>query len=433
MRLALATVALAACNASTGTLTLQLATAPGSTLLSSIERVELTLTNPPAVFEAERTDDGLDIAFEIEAVETDGSIYIQGFDANDATVAVGQSPPFPLGGSDGRVIIYVAPPYSILQAPVDLLPPRSLVGGSEILYGAALAGGVDADGVASTSMVIYNIYDHTVSEGEEMPVARVAPTLAANDFATIYVAGGLDENGAATSTLFRFQSNIAPRGSYSNVEAYPGLESSGERAIQLGPDTFFVTGAQPALLAASTMTPITSLADVPPTATAALTAAGEPVAVFVREGTVGFYDANATIGEVTLPSVDTGRAIVAGNEQGTVIVVGGSSREAIVVSLASQSAVARADVLSVARRSPTVAATARHILVANGVDENGAVIGTADILDRATLALITTVPLDPRLGAVALPMPNDQILIAGGEYPGDVANGLIELFTPPAP
>ncbi|MGE0403001.1 MAG: hypothetical protein AB7T06_40215, partial [Kofleriaceae bacterium] len=110
-----------------------------------------------------------------------------------------------------------------------------------------------------------------------------------------------------------------------------------------------------------------------------------------------------------------------------------SSREAIVVSLASQSAVARADVLSVARRSPTVAATARHILVANGVDENGAVIGTADILDRATLALITTVPLDPRLGAVALPMPNDQILIAGGEYPGDVANGLIELFTPPAP
>ncbi|MGE3769271.1 MAG: hypothetical protein AB7L94_43865, partial [Kofleriaceae bacterium] len=85
MRLALAAVALAACNASTGTLTLQLATAPGSTLLSSIERVELTLTNPPAVFEAERTGDGLDIAFEIEAVETDGSIYIQGFDANDAT------------------------------------------------------------------------------------------------------------------------------------------------------------------------------------------------------------------------------------------------------------------------------------------------------------------------------------------------------------
>ena len=45
----LAAALLTACNASTGTLTLQLATAPGSTLLSTIERVRLTLTNRAAV------------------------------------------------------------------------------------------------------------------------------------------------------------------------------------------------------------------------------------------------------------------------------------------------------------------------------------------------------------------------------------------------
>ena len=426
-------LALAACTGTKGTLDLQLATAPGSDLLSAIHRIRLTLTSPAAVFEATRTANGLDLSFEIDAVETNGVIYIEGFDESDAPIVGGQSPPFPLAGSDGTVVIYVAPPYSILRAPSDLLPARSRIGGTAVIYGAVLAGGLDEAGAPSASMAIYNIYDHTIGYGENMPVHRAGVTLAANDSAGVYVLGGTDEAAASTSTLHRFQTNIAPDGAYVDLGPHPGLESSGQRAVKIGSDAFLVTGAQPALLTASTITAITTLADVPAAAAPALTTDGSPLAAFVRDGTVGYYAADGAIGEVALPSVDAGRAITAGSERGTVIVVGGSTRDLHVVAFGSSSVTTHANALSVARRSPTIAATSRHILVAHGLDENGNVIATADILDATTLQLLDTQPLDPRTNAVALPMPNDQILITGGDYPGGVPDGLVELFTPPVP
>ena len=426
-------LALAACTSTKGTLDLQLATAPGSDLLSAIHRIRLTLTSPAAVFEATRTANGLDLSFEIDAVETNGVIYIEGFDESDAPIVGGQSPPFPLAGSDGTVVIYVAPAYSILPAPAALSPARSRVAGTAVIYGAVLAGGLDEAGAPSASMAIYNIYDHTIGYGENMPVRRADVTLAANDSAGVYVLGGTDEAAASTSTLHRFQTNIAPDGAYVDLGPHPGLESSGQRAVRIGGDTFFVTGAQPALLAASTITPISTLADVPAAAAPALATDGTALAAFVRDGSVGYYDAAGGIGEVALPSIDAGRAIVAGSEPGTAIVVGGSTRDLYVVSFASQTATVHANALSVARRAPTIARTSRHILVAHGLDENGDVIATADILDATTLQLLGTQPVDPRTNAVALPMPNDQILITGGDYPGGVPDGLVELFTPPVP
>lgn len=434
MKAALAIAMLAACSPTTGTLQLELVTAPGSNLLGSIQRIELALTNPRATFEAERTADGIDLAFEIDAVTSEGALLIQAFDASDTLIANGQSPPFPLAGTDATVAIYLAPPYSILPGPVGPLEPaRSLVGGTTLRYGAVFAGGLDATGIPSASMAIYNIYDHSLGYGEDMPVRRAAPTLAANDTAGVYVLGGTDEATVATSTLHRFQTNVAPRGVYSDLGVHPGLESAGQRALEIGFDTFFVTGLQPALITASEITPITSLAGVPPTATAATTVDGEPIAAFVREGIVGFYEADGTVGEVALPSIDTERAIAARPEAGTVVVVGGATRDVFVVAFASQSVIPHANVLSVVRRRPTVAATSRHVLVANGFDETGTLHATADILDATTLELVATIPLAPRASAVALPMPNDQILIAGGDYQGNTPDGQIELFTPPVP
>jgi hypothetical protein len=431
MRAAFALV-LVACNASTGTLELDLATAPESTVLSAIDRIRLTLTSPPATFEATRTANGLDLAFEIDAVESEGEIYVEGFDASDARIVVGQSPPFPLAGSDGRVVVYVAAPYSFESAPTAYLEPaRSHVAGVVAPYGAVLAGGLDTTGAPSTAIAVYNIYDHTVGYGENMPVPRASPTLAANDTAGVYILGGTDEAGAETSTLYRFQSNVAPRGVYATIGATPGLESSAQTAVKLGPDSFFITGARPALLEDSAIAPIETLANVPATATG-VTTSTQRFAVFVRETTVGFYGADGTIGELPLPTTDAERTIVAG-VAGTAIVVGGTSRDIYIVSITDGTVTPRADVLSVVRRSPTVAATSRHIIVANGFAENDALIGTADILDATTLTLIRTVPLDPRVNAVALPMPNDQILITGGNVPGGLGNGYIELFTPPVP
>jgi hypothetical protein len=426
-------LALAACNASTGTLTLDLAVAPGSDLLANIDRLRLTLTNPAAAFEATRTANGLDLAFEIEAVQSDGLMYVEAFDANDALFAVGQSPPFPLAGSDGNVVIYVAPPYSILQAPSDLLPARMRVSGASVIYGAVLAGGVEASGAPSTSMAIYNIYDHTISYGENIPVARGGVTLAANDTAGVYVLGGTDENSAPTSNLYRFQTNIAPRGVYSDLGVHPGLESSQQSAIKLGPDLFFVTGPQPALIEESTITPVTGLADVSARATAVTTGTGETLVAFLRESAVVFYAADGELVEVTLPTMDAEleRALVVGPTPGTVVVLGGNTRDLYVVDLAARTAVLSPNVLSSARRFPTVAITSRHILVANGYDEQSELLANADILDATTLELLRTVPLARRTNTVALAMSNDQILITGGEASGEPPTGLVELFTPP--
>lgn len=424
-------VTFAACNASTGTLTIELATTPGSTLLSSIERIRLTLANPPAVFEAERTADGLDLAFELEAVGDSGVMWIEGFDASDVPIAAGQSPPFPLGGNSGTVVIFVAQPFSILPAPVALEVPRAHIGATDLLYGAVLAGGLDASGAPTASMHIYNMYSHAFQYGEDMPVQRASVALGANDAAGVYVFGGLDESAAPTSTLYRFQANINPGGVYADLGEHPGLESSGQRAVKIGGDAFFVTGTQPALISASTITPIAELADVAVAATAAAKADGTPIAAFLREGiyAVGTFELDGTIGQVDLPTVEPGRAIVAGNEPGTVIVVGGASHTVFVVDLTSGTVVQKTDTLSAIRRSPAVATTSRHIVIAGGTDDSGALVPSADILDASTHELIATVPIEPRTNAIALAMPNDQIMIVGG----DEVTNLIELFTPPVP
>jgi hypothetical protein len=125
----------------------------------------------------------------------------------------------------------------------------------------------------------------------------------------------------------------------------------------------------------------------------------------------------------------TDRAIAARPENGTALVVGGDTRDALVVAFASQSLTTHPDVLSIARRSPSIAATSRHIVVVGGLDENGAPIASADVLDATTLELLATVPVTPRTHAVAVALTNDQIMLLGGDEP----SGLIELFTPPVP
>jgi hypothetical protein len=417
---------LAACTGTEGTLTVKLATAPGSTLLSSVQRLRLTLTNPELSFETERTDSGLDLAFSIDAVESNGLLLVEGFDGNDSPVLVGQSPPFPLAGADATIHIYVAPPYSILEAPVRVEVARSQIAAVPLIYGVAFAGGLDESGAPTKTMSVYNVYDHSISTGEDLPVARANVTLAANDNASVYVFGGTDEQTAPTSTLYRFQTNVAPRGAYFDLGAHPGLESAAATAVKLGPDTFFVTGAQPAILSASLIAPRTDLADVPPTCTAATAVDGTPIAACVTDTAV------LAITEDSSTSTDTAgtdRVIAARPENGTALVVGGDTRDALVVAFASQSLTTHPDVLSIARRSPSIAATSRHIVVVGGLDENGAPIASADVLDATTLELLATVPVTPRTHAVAVPLTNDQIMLLGGDEP----SGLIELFTPPAP
>ena len=89
------------------------------------------------------------------------------------------------------------------------------------------------------------------------------------------------------------------------------------------------------------------------------------------------------------------------------------------------------DLLTVARNEAAIAATSTHIVVAGGLDSDGAVVPDAEIIDAATLAPITSLPLAvPRHGAHAVELANGQIAIFGGLDASDTPVETIELFTP---
>jgi hypothetical protein len=71
------------------------------------------------------------------------------------------------------------------------------------------------------------------------------------------------------------------------------------------------------------------------------------------------------------------------------------------------------------------------VVVAGGTDGAGAVVGTAEVFDAATLAPRAVVPMVvPRTGAVARPLDSGQVLIVGGRDALGAPVATVELFTP---
>jgi len=63
----LAALALCACSGATGTVTVELATAPDSRVLDGVTRLRVTLTTPRKVVEAARSGSGFDLSLEVDA------------------------------------------------------------------------------------------------------------------------------------------------------------------------------------------------------------------------------------------------------------------------------------------------------------------------------------------------------------------------------
>jgi hypothetical protein len=80
-----------------------LVTAPDSTLMDQVQRLRVTLTEPPTVVEAERTADGFAIDLEVTAEGITGYIVIEGFDGDDDLVAFGRSGPLPIAAIDAVI------------------------------------------------------------------------------------------------------------------------------------------------------------------------------------------------------------------------------------------------------------------------------------------------------------------------------------------
>ena len=423
---------LAACGGTTGTLAVDLVTAPDSHVLDAVQRLRLTLTEPHQVVEVVRGAAGFDVALELDATSAAGALIVEGFDAGGALVACGRSPELPLGGINASIAVYVAAPRSIALAPAALSGALSGVAGVAVSFGAVLAGGAGEPGAAAatTAIAAYSAFDHTLSPGVPLPAPRAGLAIGATTASSVYLFGGSDAAGAPTGTLWRFDATAAPMGSMNPISDQASFARAGQGLVPIASDHYLVTGAPPLDLQIGTVTARTDVASLPAAGTEVVPGDGNPTAIFAGPGLLryrgGQFDA---LGGDAGANLGPGAATVL-LPDGRIGVFGGSpGPDALVVDAATGAVTAVAGALSVARQFPAAAATSRYVVVAGGSDAAGAPIATADVLDAATLARVATLPIRGQIGGFALALPDDQVLIGGGAP----AAAALELFTPEPP
>jgi len=422
-----------ACSGETGVLAVTLTEAPGSTLLDSVQQLRMTITNPRQITTADRTASGFEISLELPATGEDAAILVEGFDAGGALVANGASPEFPTGALNGRIVIYMAPPFSVGASPAVLSPARSEVAVAPLTYGAIFAGGRLEQGPdpVSDAINIYNAFDHSVVIGLPMPAPRAALTLATGGNNAAYLFGGNDNANTPTADLWRFDTNARPMGAYLDYGAKDAFARSGQSAIPLGNEQFLITGTPPAQFSGlnGEMIGRDEIASLPAAGVSLVANDGKPAAIFAGpSGVVRFREGTFTM--LSIPEAARPDANVVALPGGKVLVVCGTTN-AVRIDAASGDAETLPNIPSVAKTGCAVAATSRFLIIAGGTAA-GTVDGTVEVFDAATLAPITTAPLTvPRTNAVAIPLPNGQILIASGLTMSNAPASTIELFTPP--
>jgi hypothetical protein len=435
---AAALLVLAACGGATGTLDVALATAPGSTVLDPVQTLRLTVTSPHRVYEASRDDEGhfrIDVDF--DANGQNGALIVDGLDDNGAIIATGQSPPFPIAALNAKVVVYMAAPMSIAEAP-NKLKARSQLAASPLSYGVVFAGGLDASGGASDQLDIYNTYDHSITPGLAMPQPRSAAAIAIAGTA-VYLFGGADSS-TPSDTLTRFDTNVAPSGSYADLtqSSWPAeFARDGQIAVQIDAVHFAISGTPPLELngADGSLVAYPNAATLPPVGTTALPPDQVLSAIFAGDGIVQLRGEDI----VDVSGVTTSRTghAIAGVSDGRVVIIGGAesgtpTRDAILVEPAAHpTASVKTNLLAIARMNPAVTATSDFLIVAGGTAMDGSLVPDAELFDTVNVAPVMTIPLVvPRTGAVAIPMQNHQIMIVGGVDAAGAPIDTIELFTP---
>ncbi len=424
MRASWLVAAVAGCNGTTGTVQLELTTAPSSTLLDGVQRLRVTITDPLDVVEAHRTDSGFDLVLEVEATGVAGSLIVEGFDAGDSLIATGSSPPFAVSAINAHVVVYMATPLSIAPSPSPLPAARIGVASTPLTFGFGIAGGEDATGVRTDSLFIYNVFDHSLAAGLPMPAAKSFQIITTASNNGIYLFGGLGTDGAPTGSAWRFDTNSKPNGAYAVQADHVELARSGTVAVPIDPEKALITGTPPFDLLFGTPAARTDLATLEPSGAAA-TFNNKTIALFAGNPIVRFQ--NNVFDTVAIAADPLSTAVAL--PDGRIVFAGGASAAILQVIDPATGAASSPGVLSTVRSQPAVAVTDRFLVVAGGLDATAVPIATADVFDATSLRLVATIPCFARSGAHAMPLPNGQVAIVGGEP----ANDLIELFTPPPP
>lgn len=432
-RLAALLLGASACVGAEGTITVQVVTSPGSTLLDSVDRVRLSLSDPPTQVEAGRDGDGFALTLTAPADGDPAWLGLEGFDAAGALVAYGRSPSFTVAPLDARVAIFVAPPLSVTAAPTALAAPRFELGTAPLPYGAILAGGRGNDDAARAELEIYNAFDHTLRRGLDLPAPRAAPAVATAIDGAAYLLGGATTDGTAQASAWRFDTTAAPSGAWAELPPLPGARAS-EQALPLSLTEVLLTGA-PVRFALTDGTAV-ALAGAPTLPRQAAVVATDTGAVALGAGASVVRYRAGVFDELPLPAAQrTGHAVVA-TADGHFAVLGGQRgdelvRDAVKIDPRTGAATIIADALDVPRRHAATARAGRYIVLAGGVSETGTILASAEVLDAETLAHLATVPLsEPRTAAAAVVLPNEQVLFVGGIDGRGRATALLELFTP---
>jgi hypothetical protein len=427
-------VVFAACTQS-GTISVTLVESPSSTLLDSVETLQLTLTDPLTTQTTTRVGSGFAISFDVDANESAGQLIAEGMDGSGNLIAAGESPLFPVDAVDASVALFMAPPNSITASPVVLDPALDEVAIGEISYGVLFAGGRDASGVANDTVFIYDGFSHTSQAGTPLPDPRagLAMGIEAGEYAFMF--GGTDANGSAQANDWYFDTTASSAGVFSDFGAKTGFERTGQAMVLVDADDFMMTGTPAAELSDLSGTPTarTDVSSLPAAAAATTGSDGNIEAIFVDATAVTRYrDALDSFDTLSAKSVARDGASVVALQSGLVGVFCGGS-DAATIDAVSGAVVDVPGVPSVARASGCAVATTDQVLVIAGgtLAGSGGLATTAEIFDATTLAPIATAPLVvPRTNATAVPLGNGQILIAGGSDENGAPIATIELFTP---
>lgn len=439
-------VGAAACGVggATGTFSLELVTAPGSTVLDGVTFARLTLSDPYTVVESARGGDGkFHLEMEVEAYGPPAQVTFEGIDAGGSLVVWGRSGVLPLGAFDANVRIYVAAPDTLAAAPVALDPPRTDMGIARFGFGVLMVGGVGAGDVLLDRTEIYDIYAHELIPGDEAPAPRARPVVGAGVTGNAYLFGGRGAEGD-TGSVWVFNSNIEPEGAWSQSNDMPEFARSGVSITPVRADAYVITG-DPPLVLDGLVDGLAEIQNAPPLSGTATTVQREDVvrAVFAGAGTgtdglVTLDDSGFTdqLGVAGAARVGHGAVI---RRDATVLLLGGSldgtlDATGFLIDPTASSFMSVGELLATPRSGAAIGGNGEYAIVAGGRDAGGNLLADAEIIDLGTLSRRTTLPLlVPRTGAIAAPLPTGQIMILGGVDAAGAPVGTIEIFTPAAP
>ncbi len=436
-------LACAGCEGQVGTFQLSIVTAPGADPMADVQRVRLTLSNPPTVVESERDGSG-NFSLELEAVAEgqSGRVSLEGFDGDGGLVAVGRTALLPISSIDANIAIYVAPPDSVGQAPVELDVARADMASAGLSFGALWAGGTGADGTPTDAMTIYNVYAHDLQIGLELPEPRASMTAVPGFFSFVYLFGGTDAAGEPTADFLRFDTSATPNGTYAQLGTDDAFARAGAGAAPIATEIFLLGGNPGVILDGTTAAardaqtppldgPLATLVfdDIEITTLVAGDGVGTSGAVVVRNGL--FTDATDVPEEVRR----TGHAVV-GLRTGDGLILGGSiagvpTASAVRFRSAAGTFAVIDDFLAVPRNGPAVTRAENLLVVAGGTDADGNVVDTVEVFDATSLQPISThAMVVPRTRASAVAFDNGQVAIAGGVDEDGAPTAVIELYTP---